>query len=269
MKQCNNPAVMKRLLIILLFVFPFNELLAQSGYEDVVYLKNGSVYRGVIIEQVPGVSLKIEMADRNVFSVKMEEVARMTKEEVPNKKKIKATNENYKKKGYIKIFEFYQMFTLEDQADYETYEYHDSDVRYGLGAEMINGYQFNAHLSAGLGLGLNIYYQKTLLPAYADLRVNFLKKKSSPFGVLQIGYAFDSDELPGAGTGNNEFDGGFLLNPSIGFRFFVRPKRAYIFSLGYRYQEFVDLNRSYGYNPTTNPVNKHVDGVIFRFGFGF
>ncbi len=54
--------------------------LAQQNYDDVVYLKNGSVIRGVIIEQVPNVSLKLQTKDGNIFVYKMEEVERITKE---------------------------------------------------------------------------------------------------------------------------------------------------------------------------------------------
>lgn len=52
----------------------------KKQYVDVVYLKNGSVIRGIIIEQVPNVSIKIETAGGSVFVYKMEEVERMTKE---------------------------------------------------------------------------------------------------------------------------------------------------------------------------------------------
>jgi len=52
----------------------------SSEYVDVVYLKNGSVVRGVIIEQVPGVSLKIQTSDGSVFFYKMDEIEKITKE---------------------------------------------------------------------------------------------------------------------------------------------------------------------------------------------
>ena len=48
--------------------------------EDVVYLKNGSIIRGVIIEQVPNESIKIQTNDRNIFVFKMEEIDRIKKE---------------------------------------------------------------------------------------------------------------------------------------------------------------------------------------------
>jgi len=50
--------------------------------EDVVYLKNGGLIRGTIIEQVPGESLKIQTRDGNVFVYTMGEVAKILKEPV-------------------------------------------------------------------------------------------------------------------------------------------------------------------------------------------
>lgn len=47
---------------------------------DVVTLKNGSIIKGTIIEQVPGESLKIETADGSLFVFKMAEVERISKE---------------------------------------------------------------------------------------------------------------------------------------------------------------------------------------------
>ena len=40
--------------------------------QDVVYLKNGSIIRGLVIEQVPGKSLKIKTRDGSVFVYTME-----------------------------------------------------------------------------------------------------------------------------------------------------------------------------------------------------
>lgn len=50
--------------------------------EDVVHLKNGGLVRGTIIEQIPGVSLKIQTREGNVFVYTMDEIAKMSKEPV-------------------------------------------------------------------------------------------------------------------------------------------------------------------------------------------
>jgi hypothetical protein len=46
--------------------------------EDVVYLKDGSIIHGTITEEVPGVSLKIETKDGNVFVYKIKAVEKIT-----------------------------------------------------------------------------------------------------------------------------------------------------------------------------------------------
>ncbi|HUX42881.1 MAG TPA: hypothetical protein VMV83_17075 [Rectinemataceae bacterium] len=48
---------------------------------DVVYLKNGSIVRGTILEQIPNADLKIKTADGSIFVFAMSDVARITKEE--------------------------------------------------------------------------------------------------------------------------------------------------------------------------------------------
>jgi len=69
------------LLAALMFAFVLPEHSAAQGQdEDVVYLKNGGVVRGIIIEQVPGVSLKIKTRDGNVFVYAMKDIQKMTKE---------------------------------------------------------------------------------------------------------------------------------------------------------------------------------------------
>lgn len=67
--------------IIFCILFTFIAL-SQHEYEEVVYLKNGSIIKGTIIEQVPDVSIKIQTKDGNIFVYKMEEIDRITKESV-------------------------------------------------------------------------------------------------------------------------------------------------------------------------------------------
>ncbi|RPI17461.1 MAG: hypothetical protein EHM58_09090 [Ignavibacteriae bacterium] len=57
-------------------------------YEDIVYLKNGSIIHGIITEHIPGVSVKIKTNDGNIFIFKMDEIEKMTKEEVVIKKDV-------------------------------------------------------------------------------------------------------------------------------------------------------------------------------------
>lgn len=59
------------------------QLTAQTTI-DVVELKNGSLLRGTILEQVPNESLKLKTADGSLFVYRMDEVTRITRETVQN-----------------------------------------------------------------------------------------------------------------------------------------------------------------------------------------
>ena len=73
--------------IIILFVaiLPFNDAIAKSNYdkmEDVVYLRNGSIIRGLIVERVINTSLKIQTKDGSVFVYPINEVEKITIEPI-------------------------------------------------------------------------------------------------------------------------------------------------------------------------------------------
>lgn len=84
---------MKKLIKFLLLVAVVamsSSLFAQTNTMlDVVYCKNGSVIKGVIIEQIPNQSIKIQTSDGNIFVYSMEDVEKITKEQVAVK-----SNEN-------------------------------------------------------------------------------------------------------------------------------------------------------------------------------
>ena len=73
--------------------FPFSELTPMQQeariyasqdivYQDVVYLKNGSMIKGLVIEQIPNVSIKIQTADGSIFVFEMNQITKITKEPV-------------------------------------------------------------------------------------------------------------------------------------------------------------------------------------------
>ena len=66
--------------IILILLWGGSSSFAQE-YEDVVYLKDGGVRRGVIIEQVPGESVKLKTNYGEIFVIKMSDISKIVKEE--------------------------------------------------------------------------------------------------------------------------------------------------------------------------------------------
>lgn len=52
----------------------------QQTMLDVVYLKNGSIIKGLILEQIINVQVKLQTKDGNIFVYKYEEIEKITKE---------------------------------------------------------------------------------------------------------------------------------------------------------------------------------------------
>src|SRR5690348_13890722 len=87
--------------ILITTIITSKQSAAQSNYEDVVYLKNGNIIHGIIIEQIPNEKIKIKSGE-NIFVFRMDEVSKMTKEEVklPESEKPSSIKKERKKKGY-------------------------------------------------------------------------------------------------------------------------------------------------------------------------
>ncbi len=70
------------------YVYPVNYTTCEKAEEifenvpliDVVFLRNGKVVKGIIVEQIPSESIKIQLADGSVITIKVSEIVRMTRE---------------------------------------------------------------------------------------------------------------------------------------------------------------------------------------------
>ena len=195
----------------------------QNNMEDVVYLKNGSIIRGIIIEQVPNQSIKIQTKDRNVFVFKYDEIEKMTKKNLPADN----SNNNYqvtdfKKSDFINLTEINYSPGIGDVGNY------GRNNEYSFGFRTVNGSQLNEHLSLGIGIEIDRYKDVTLLPITFDARATILKGKVSPVFTANVGYA--------AGL-NDNVEGGLVINPQIGIKTYISKNVAYLFNVGYKWQK--------------------------------
>jgi hypothetical protein len=70
------------LLIILFDLILSSALIGQSSTDDIIYLKNGSMIRGTIFEQVPKSYLKIKTLEGKVQKYKFSEISKLSKADV-------------------------------------------------------------------------------------------------------------------------------------------------------------------------------------------
>ena len=93
---------MNKFIIILIIVstlfliFTLNQTAKAQEIQDVVYLKNGSIIRGIIVELYPDSLIKIETRDGNLFVFTMEEIYKISKSQGINQKPLTRFDTNIK-----------------------------------------------------------------------------------------------------------------------------------------------------------------------------
>lgn len=214
-------------------------LAGQSKTEDVIYLKNGSILRGEIVEQVENEFIRIEISGGNVFLIDFNEV-----EEI--KSESKKTSTYYKESGYM------------NRSGLDVLQAtNSSSPRF----YMVNGYQFTPKFSAGFGIGFTPYNDPlTLIPFFVDFNFRLLEANYSPFFFLKAGYNFsvhhDEDFII------DEHRGGLLFNPGIGLQFNLSSGLGWYLNAGYN----ID-NSSYEFDWWGNQTVEN-DHSFRRVNFG-
>lgn len=233
-----------------------------QNYEDVVYLKNGSVIRGVIVEQVPYQTLKIQTKDGNIFVYNFSDIEKMTKEMPFATQKFYSLNNDSetnvlqstpfnKPKGYFGLVE------LGFAPSVNGYE----SLR--INATIINGYRILPQFAIGVGIGLQGYaidYGEMTIPIFAHLRSDFLNKKTSPFVAFNIGYNLSLDGYSG-------YYGGLMMEPSLGASFNVGHKYRMTAGLGFAVDRVLGYYYSFYYGPYI--FNDWAFALNIKIGFSF
>ena len=227
---------------------------AQQGLEDVIYLKDGSIYRGIIIETVPNQSYKIRSRDGNVFAVTVDEIEKLTKESRRYENwdgwnpwrggmwnwKNDSLSLEPRRKGY---FNELQVLVENVQG----------------GVRFVNGYKFNRFAYLGIGIGFDRVFSNPF-----NERINGLDKKElagvylplylfhagdgptrgrfTPFYALEAGYAmafrgFDDSDPMNVDDFGNRIEGGIIGGLGLGFKIRSRRHKGHLsvlFNVNYK-----------------------------------
>lgn len=243
---------MRRIYVLLILAFSLHlTVFAQSSFIESLHLKDGTVIKGIITEQVPNQYLKIQTADGKTFTYNMEDVEKMTKEVILyDKNPYLSSNKEYKIKGYRGFVD------LGYTIGVGTYDLDRIELTTS------HGYQFSSYFFAGIGTGAHYYCShetnEFFIPLFADFRGNLLKGPIVPFAGLKAGYVFRTRE------GIGKF--GPYFSPSVGVKFMITNKAAMNISLGYvaQFAELWFFDYWSRYSDTEN-----LGGLSFKVGFEF
>lgn len=258
---------MKKLILLTLLLFVGFSLSAQD-LPEIVYLKNGNMIRGTIVEMIPDQTLEIKSRDGKVYVYQMSEVLRIEKD-------MSATMSANKARPVSNYSDSYTSRSREEftePAYYSTdgYSLNEGyrgmfDLGYSVSVDVAqlnrlefttsHGYQFNPYLFLGIGGGVSFFYDEAVpstvsFPIFINPRVDFNTGKVSPFIDLKGGYTV------------GEYIEGLYISPSMGARFAFGYGPAVNFSMGYTLQQ-VEVYEDY----TSTHLN--IGAITLKIGFDF
>ena len=248
---------MKKIIIILFCLIQSAFLSAQTQYQDVVYLKNGSIIKGMIVEEVPNKTYTVNTTDGSVIVVNISDIAKLRKEPKegsPEEKTVKKENT-----GNSMILD--KGYETNIEAGYGA-----KTGRYGLDVAKLafaGMYRFNKNLSAGAGLGMRYYTwenggNSTLLPLFLNGRYRFTDKSIAPYISMAAGFSWDAS--------NSFDDAGFLYNPTIGVE--INKNKDFMFHIGLGYEmqqmKFLEIRGT-----SLNPIIRISEAASINIGVTF
>lgn len=224
--------------LFLFSVLTFNVIAAENEYEDVIHLKDGSVIRGTIVEEVPGETYKIELYGGSALVLDADGVERITREPVESPDRPGA------EPSLSEYAAGYRLILL--GINFIRGKYGDRGESF-YGAEALISLRLSDFLSPVIGFGYNraVYenysyedFTYNIIPIYLCGRFTYLRAGLiGLYGDCYGGYGLVyASETPGE-------SGGLTYGVGHGLEFGPRKLRGDVF-FGYRRQHH--LNRAGG-----------------------
>lgn len=236
---------MKRLLCLALLTLVAAGAAAQQKADDILYLNNGNVVKGVIVDQQEGRYVKIVTADGSAYRYDAGQIRAIESGDVrvdaPRAPRSRFRDPARRTRG------FWAGIELSGGASVSP----DYNSMFPVELAVIPGYRFSEFFAVGVGFGFRHYFRNANMrydrvfsggansgkelvsddnyawafPIYLDLRGSFLSSKSRrvvPYWSLDAGYTIND---------------GVFVSPTLGLRIGDRVRHHFIIGINYLGQD--------------------------------
>jgi hypothetical protein len=221
-----------------------------SQKTDVIYLKNGSIVKGKIIQIRPGDNVKFETSDGSIWVFDYADL-------------LKFDNTDVLQYGNQEADSIKNRFLIADMGFLAGST--DNDMKAPLSILAVFDVPIINRLYAGIGSGLE-FFQMTYVPVIAEIR--YKRKMIGPAIYFQAGYTMPIKNEGILDNSKYHFEPGILINPGISYTFGFSQGTAFTVSLGYRYQKTSAKQLERFYNDDYRRVDK-LNRMSLRLGFTF
>ena len=251
----SNPLNNLKVKFLLCFIFSSAYIFAQNQAEDIVYLKNGSIIKGKVLEMVIGGDIKIETPDGSLFIYKTEDVLKTERKNKPEEKT--KNNQSYVKETPSEKYYEEKTEDLSEDGNVNIYmspgliigsNFANSLILFeginntALSHSISVGYKLGKSKNYTLGPGVGIQtFQDPMLSLFVDNKYFLGNSKTfKPYLYGQLGYSVLIFNLGDV----EDSQGGALIEGGGGLAVKVGKKLHLGLSLGLFYQrhDFTQIN---------------------------
>jgi hypothetical protein len=226
---------MKQLAIFLFFQLAIINAFSQKT--DVIYLKNGSIIKGRIIQIRPGDNVKFETSDGSIWIFDYADL-------------LKFDNTDALMSFVQETDSVRNRFLIADMGFLVGTT--DNEMKAPLSILAVFDLPIYRNLYAGIGSGLE-FFEITYIPVIAEIR--YKRRIIGPSIYLQAGYTMPIKADGAIDNNNYKFEPGILINPGISYTFGFSQGTAFTVSLGYRYQKTSAKQLDRYYNDDYRQIN--------------
>lgn len=251
---------------LMITFFSVQNITAQEKkQQDVVFLKNGSVLHGIIVETKANETITLISNCGDKWVINLSEIEEIKKENISSNPYLLPFSSqlmDYKTEGFYSKLNVGFLFSGNIDTPFPP-----------LSLILVGGYDFKNKFSVGGGVGLDLL-NEAYMPVVADLKYNLTSGKINHYIYFQGGYTvpletpdpYDYDYYSYYHSDISS-DGGYLINPGLGLKLFINEKNAFSFGIGYKY---IHINHSYKEQngQTIERIIKY-NRVVLSFGYHF
>ncbi len=200
----------------------------QNDFSDKVYLKNGSLIVGKIIQYAPNDTLKVQIGSGQIVPFGHDQVKKIVMFSALKDKSFRTE----------KPYEFKEQGLYDALSLSGNFGRNAIRTQRGIGIQNVVGYQFNRLVGTGIGVGYDSYYlnngESNVVSVFGEYRGYLGKRNTSEYWTLAAGFGQPIDSKSDNFT---NLKGSFMVQPTVGFRFGASRRYNFFADLGFRLQQ--------------------------------
>lgn len=235
---------MNKFIFILIFfvVHSFNADCQKNDVVSKVYLRDGSIYIGKILDAVPDKSIRLELYDGVAVTILNSNIKKIIETNRGGNRKTEHYSYEFRETGLYNV----NYISITGGSGIEG----NSNLGFGMSSSF--GYMFNKYIGLGIGIGIdkfdvlniknaNSYYYNYLespftntYPLFVETRGYFYGEMNAYYYSLSAGYGFINKNED---FGVLEAHGGLMYYPAIGIRFGGKKHFNFCIDFGVKIQK--------------------------------